>query len=364
MKKLRKFVKTPGLFFRDYFAKRYPVRNTELSLCEVDEVSVISYTLERETLLKESVEQVDVVFTWVNHSDLEWRKKYNYEKSKLGESFSFFSIDEARFANHNELYYSLFAVKTYLPWVNRIYIITDGQKPEWLSEDEEVIIIDHKEIIDHRFLPTFNSHVIEAHLHKIPNLSEHFIYFNDDVFVGRPLSVNHFFSHNRLASLFVSDKPINCKGEIKKFHTPTLDASQNSSALIKRTYGYEITRKLVHTYQPLKKVYFQKAWDKYNHEIVAFLGNKFRGDNDLNLATFLVPWLAYCEGAAIDRLDICYYFNIRSPHAKIQYQKLLNLKLAGNPPHSFCANDFVSDENEVEDYSAQLQTMLDTYYFG
>lgn len=47
--------------------------------------------------------------------------------------------------------------------------------------------MDHREIIDHDYLPTFNSHVIEANLHKIPNLSEHFIYFNDDVFVAKPL---------------------------------------------------------------------------------------------------------------------------------------------------------------------------------
>ena len=45
--------------------------------------------------------------------------------------------------------------------------------------------MDHREIIEQEYLPTFNSHVIEANLHKIPNLSEHFIYFNDDVFVAK-----------------------------------------------------------------------------------------------------------------------------------------------------------------------------------
>ena len=78
----------------------------------------------------------------------------------------------------------------------------------WVSEYAKVQHIDHSEIISSKYLPTFNSHVIEAHLHNIPNLAENFIYFNDDVFVARELPPGHFFKGNGLASIFISRKSL------------------------------------------------------------------------------------------------------------------------------------------------------------
>ncbi|WP_352074796.1 hypothetical protein [Escherichia coli] len=48
-----------------------------------------------------------------------------------------------------------------------MYIITDNQTPEWIDLYSNVTIIDHRDIIPKEYLPTFNSHVIEAYLHKI-----------------------------------------------------------------------------------------------------------------------------------------------------------------------------------------------------
>ncbi len=43
------------------------------------------------------------------------------------------------------------------------------------------------------YLPTFNCRPIETRLYKIPNLSEHFIYFNDDMFLINPTNSTDFF---------------------------------------------------------------------------------------------------------------------------------------------------------------------------
>lgn len=81
------------------------------------------------------------------------------------------------------------------------------------------------------------------------------------------------------------------------------------------------------------------------------------------MASFLVPWLLYCESKAIEKVDICYYFNIRSRHAVTRYEKLLNLKKKNASPHSFCANDFKSEGvNKLPDYHERLMTMLERYY--
>ena len=42
-------------------------------------------------------------------------------------------------------------------------------------------------------LPTFNSCAIELHMHKIEGLSEHFVYFNDDIIINSHIDPDYFF---------------------------------------------------------------------------------------------------------------------------------------------------------------------------
>lgn len=365
MKKLKKLFKNPGYFFRDYFIKRYPYINNEQNIIEAEEPIIIENGLhlaKLENRINLPPIKVDVVFTWVDNKDTQWqlrRHKYNH----IAKQDVLYNNDDARFTNHNELYYSLHSVQTFLPWVNHIYIVTDQQQPEWFSQADHpnVSIIDHSQIIEAQYLPTFNSHVIEAHLHKIPRLNEHFIYFNDDVFVARPLPKEHFFHSNGIASLFLSDKNLQNmkdKGTI----TPTLSASLNCIQLLRQLYNTcQIDSPLVHTYIPLRKSSFQTAWQYYQEEIKTFLPNKFRTNQDLNLATFLVPWIMYLEGKSVPNNDICYYFNIRSNKAPTQYSKLLQKNANNQQPHSFCTNDFNSKQ-QIDSYQAKLTEMLKNYF--
>lgn len=361
-RKAKKLIQNPPIFFRDYFNKRYPLTHTELGVDEATESAFIAYSGVNDVTTAGRV-PVDVVFTWVDNTDPVWQGKYQkYVQQASGDNIGQFATDIARFDNHNELYYSVKAVKKYLPWVNHIYIVTDNQVPNWLGEFNGISIVDHKQIIDEQYLPTFNSHVIEAFLHKIPNLSENFIYFNDDVFVARALPKEHFFSANNLASIFISSKNLP-----EMFHrgvqTPTLLASLKSLELLARLHHHMVTNALVHTYYPLKRSVYEQAWQAFESEIRQFLSNRFRGNNDINMATCLVPWLMYYEGKAAERIDVCYYFNIRSRKALTCYDKLEKLKRLDASPHSFCANDFNTElKNPVPDYRERLLAMLDSYY--
>ena len=98
----------------------------------------------------------------------------------------------------------------------------------------KIKLINHSQIIDAKYLPTFNSHVIEANLYKIPDLSEHFIYFNDDVFVARPLMPNHFFENNGLASLFVANKSFQKNTSTGSNHTD-IDRIRTRIKALKKT---------------------------------------------------------------------------------------------------------------------------------
>ena len=363
-RKFKKLIKNPGVFFRDLLIKRYPVINCEQNFTEAEEVavSIVDQKLQKveSKIILPNDFPVDVVFTWVNDQDHIWQqKKSKFANVNLACENS---NDGARFENHNELYYSVLSVKKNLPWVRKIFIVTDNQTPEWLVKDEKIEIIDHSEIIDSQFLPTFNSHVIEANLYKIKDLAEHFIYLNDDVFVARPLNKEHFFRKNGVISIFTSDKSLQ---EMKNrgVATATLLASENCNEILNKSYGISIDLPLSHTYVPLKKTSFKKCFELYEKEISGFLNNKFRGKNDFNMATFLVPWSIYLEGQSVFTPEICYYFNMRSNNALNMYRKLLHAKKYGNIPHSFCANDFTANSKNINfDASKSLNCFLNSFF--
>lgn len=367
-KKILKLLKNPPIFFRDYLNKKYPNSNIEQPFLEDEEPILIKADEKLNALTAKMLPEfpIDVVFTWVDGSDEKWLKKYHQAmQTQQPENIGLYANDSARFENHNELYYSVFAVQKFMPWVRNIFIVTDEQIPKWLnsSNSHKIKIIDHKQIIDKKYLPTFNSHVIEAHLHFIPELSEHFIYFNDDVFVARYLAPSHFFQSNGLASIFPANKSIKAM-LANGVKTPTLLATLNSIQLLKQNYACELDRPIVHTYSPLCKTIYQLAWKKYSNEISAFLNNKFRADNDLNFTNFFIPWLMYLEKQSATQKEICYYFNIRSNNANIVYHKLIKNQQNGSTPHSFCANDFHGKEENSFDYQAKLTQFLVKYYQG
>ncbi len=105
--------------------------------------------------------------------------------------------------SRDELRYSMRSVWANCGWARRIFVVTAGHTPScWLTNHPDVQVIDHSAILPADALPTFNSHAIEASLHRIPGLSEHFVYFNDDMLVGRPLRPEVFFTANGLARVF------------------------------------------------------------------------------------------------------------------------------------------------------------------
>jgi hypothetical protein len=358
MRKLKKFFKNPGIFIRDHLNKKYPVIRNEIECAENEEDILMRHDLALESKIDIDF-PIDVVFTWVDDTDPAWQLRYQQHKLQVNaEHVGRYATDPARFSNHDELRYSLGSVLKFLPWVRRIYIVTDQQCPKWLTPSDKIRIVDHSEIIDRQYLPTFNSHVIEAHLHKIPDLAEHFIYFNDDVFVARPLPAGHFFRSNGIASLFMSNKSL-AMMQKKGTDTPTLSASLKSASILNQDFSFLIDHPLVHTYVPLRKSIFEESWRLYRADLKNFLSHKFRTNHDLNLATFFVPWLSYIRGVAVPSRDICYYFNARSPAAATYFKALEIAKQKGTLPHSFCANDFNSKE-KIKDSNVTL--LLSRYF--
>ena len=149
-------------------------------------------------------EPIDIVYTWVDDTDINWqahRKKHAIEYQPLLNNLD--ANTKNRYRNRDELKYSLRSIYKFASFVNHIYIVTSGQRPSWLKDDPKITLIDHQEIFPNKSdLPTFNSQAIEANLHRIPNLSEKFIYFNDDFFLGRCVVPEDFFSRSGKIRLY------------------------------------------------------------------------------------------------------------------------------------------------------------------
>ena len=137
---------------------------------------------------------IDLVYLWVDGNDPAWRAK---KREYSGEVVDAAVVNEARFRDNDELKYSLRSVEKFAPWVNRVFIVTDNQCPSWLdTSNPKVQIIDHSQIFPADALPIFNSQAIESVMYKIPGLSEHFIYGNDDMLLGAPVSPLDFYNED------------------------------------------------------------------------------------------------------------------------------------------------------------------------
>ncbi|MBQ8250295.1 MAG: Stealth CR1 domain-containing protein [Alphaproteobacteria bacterium] len=137
---------------------------------------------------------IDLVYLWVDGNDVEWQKSKQYwqEKENITNDSA---INPCRFIDNEELRYSLRSAEMFAPWIQKIFIVTNGQVPKWLDTSHPKIqIVTHDEIMPKEALPTFNSMAIETCLDNIPDLSEHFLFANDDAFFDKPVSKDYFFT--------------------------------------------------------------------------------------------------------------------------------------------------------------------------
>lgn len=137
-------------------------------------------------------EKIDFVILWVDGNDTKWKmEKEKYDKNKKDDSNG-----ENRFRDWDNLKYWFRGVEKFANWVNKIFFITYGHVPEWLNvENEKIKVVKHEDFIPKEYLPTFNSNTIELNLHRIKELSEHFVLFNDDMFLINYTSPEDFFKN-------------------------------------------------------------------------------------------------------------------------------------------------------------------------
>ncbi len=141
-------------------------------------------------------EAVDAVYLWVDGSDPDFQAQREAWAAKSPGGAELNGCGPNRFRDNGELRYSLRSLERNAPWIRKVHLVTNGQVPSWLElANPRIAVVSHEEIfLDRSHLPCFNSNAIELQLHRIPDLTETFLYFNDDFFLGRPVTLEDFLT--------------------------------------------------------------------------------------------------------------------------------------------------------------------------
>ena len=133
---------------------------------------------------------IDFVIMWVDGSDPAWQA----EKARCNPDASPGDSRAIRYRDWDNLMYWFRSVETFTPWVNRVHFVTWGHLPRWLNTDcPKLNVVKHAQFMPEKYLPTFSSRALEVNLHRIPGLAQQFVYFNDDMFITRPMKAEDFF---------------------------------------------------------------------------------------------------------------------------------------------------------------------------
>lgn len=253
---------------------------------------------------------IDFVVTWVDSNDPKWQEEFRKHKGITTTA----DQSKARYRDWNFFKYWFRAVENYAPWVHKVYLITNGKFPDWINPNcDKLVLVKHSDYIPEQFLPTFNSRTIEFYMNRIKGLSEHFVYFNDDMYLNAPVNPDYYFrnglpcdnnaesvynvtayhpttrfhiSVGRFVNVCVVNGHFNRREVIKQsfknwygFHLGLIDRIM-SFIISMYPNGWFIGFRDRHIEQPYLKSVFDDAWDKESGMLTES-STKFREDATL-----------------------------------------------------------------------------------
>ncbi|MGT2732313.1 Stealth CR1 domain-containing protein [Streptococcus ruminantium] len=309
-------------------------------------------------------EKIDFVVTWVDGSDPKWQKQKQHYMSEEDKGLN----SVARYRDWEIFKYWFRAVEKHAPWVNKVVLITEGHVPEWLNiNHEKLLLIKHSDYIPQEYLPTFNSNVIELNIHRIEELSEHFVLFNDDMFINKSVGPEDFFRNGLPTDVGVFSPQVPKSGGIASISLNNIEVINdyfNTHQILKEwnnkffrlSYGKHLLKNFIvlpwnsvlgfydhHLPVAYKKSTFKHLWNLEEQKLRQTSRNKFRTKSDIN--HWLMRYWQLASGQFTPRsVHFGNYYSIFDELNKI-ISELRNPKY-----HLICLNDGeeISDFEEVK----------------
>jgi hypothetical protein len=297
--------------------------------------------------------EVDLVYLWVSGQDPKHREKRNYWLQQYGLPPRLFNPD-VRYVEEDELRYSLRSVEAFVPWARKIFIITDNQVPPWLNlAHPKIQMVEQASIMpDDSWSPTFNSVAIEAQLHRIPGLAEHFIHVNDDYFFGQPARREDFFARKPDGQVVMKVMFSDDYAHYDVWITPAHQVTYSPLGRL-WMYSYNNLKVLLESRRPWRKVRYadfhqaqsmvkselRKTTEVFPRQYRQSSASKFRNANDINFLS-LTRYRCLQEGSAVPGY---------LPHRFFPHELDLQGYTRETLPALFCINAGLGDESLRED---------------
>jgi hypothetical protein len=320
---------------------------------------------------------IDIVYLWVNGNDDEWRAKRQKFAQKIennGHSgIAKFGNVEGRYRDNDELRFSLRALEKFFPEHGHIFIVTDGQVPDWFQASDQITLIDHHQLIPHSALPTFDSGNIESYIHHIPGLTERYFYLNDDVFFGSPVCLEDWFFESGIYFSW-SDEPEVIGSKLQAESTSLENASRmskqwfqaksdhstlNTDAFVRKMDPqYQHTpRTFSHSPRPMLKSLMLEIEREAPELFEQVRSTVFRTWNKPTIISdFVLRWaLAHGYAKTIDHSHL-YIATGQS----VETQSLKHPKTLFGSLDFFCINDTTDDAMDSDPRLLQIQQILRT----
>lgn len=323
-------------------------------------------TMEERLGLTESVMHhhpfpIDVVFTWVDGNDPQWQRRRAERQQLTAGNTVPVAPDDAtqRYRSRDELRYALRSVRSFMPYVRHIYLVTDDQTPSWLDPDSsDITVVDHRDIFREPCnLPTFNSNAIETQLGNIPGLAEHFVYFNDDVMLLGPTPPEHFFFANGVTKSFLEGQQSQYGEASPNFHN-SKNAVLNSSAAFERRFGRTFHQFHRHTPFPLRRSVLERMTDEFESELRETASHYFRSIHDVAPVSSLYQWFAFTKGAAVPSRIFGLYLNLGSSGIVDQLDAIGIRETGG----VLCINDSPNEAIPDDEVDAAVSRTMNRLY--
>jgi hypothetical protein len=240
---------------------------------------------------------IDVVYTWVDATDEDWRRL-------AAEHMDLRAIDTDRYSQSGELRYSLRSLDVFAPWVRYVYVLSNCAPPDWFRESERFTWVDHDEVMDSEQRPQFNSGAIDTFLHRIPGLSEQFVYLNDDFMLWDSALPLTFFTWDgrSIAHLAVASSVLLLQQMVDEGSaTPQQHSRINAARLLEERVGVYPTRLHGHVPYSLRRPVLEQIEAEFPAEMASTRASRVRGMGDVSFVALLYHYYADAKGKGLLR---------------------------------------------------------------
>jgi Stealth protein CR2, conserved region 2/Stealth protein CR3, conserved region 3/Stealth protein CR4, conserved region 4/Stealth protein CR1, conserved region 1 len=300
---------------------------------------------------------IDIVFSWVDGNDPEYiaARRARMAGAVIGEG----DAHEARYRQIDELKYALRSVYMFAPWIRRIFIATDSNPPAWLADHPQVTIVRSEDFFyDPAVLPTHNSQAIECQLHHIKDLSEHFLYSNDDMFFGRPVGPDMFFTPGGITKFIEADTRIGL-GENAAERSGFENAARVNRKLLWNRFGRITTRHLEHTAAPIRRSIVAEMEREFPEEFARTAASRFRASDNISVTNSFYHYYALLTGRSVTQTDAKVKYVDTTLWSGLHYLPTL---LAKRNMDFFCLNDGSFPEVSAAERLELVTDFLDKFF--